>query len=187
LTRLYVSDHRRINFLNVYGPCFERKCFREKVEGMGLLAKGDMVIVGDLNLTSTVDEVWEATTLYDPLALFFKEMFCRIQLIDIFPAEITPTWRNGRYGVDEILQQSGSDLGKDLESTVPIPPPIVANVEPIPKPVASPEPLTTNPPTKTYADACCSNLRPSRVVASDPVLDNMINTLVSPIREITEP
>ena len=110
MTRLYVSDHRRINFLNVYGPCFEHKRFWEKVEGMGLLAKGDVVIVEDLNLTSIVDEVWEATTLYDPLALFFKEMFCRIQLIDIFSAEITPTWRNGRYGVNEIIKRLEIDL-----------------------------------------------------------------------------
>jgi hypothetical protein len=47
------------------------------VEGLGLLAKGDLIITGDLNFTSSADEVWGAKTLLDPLALFFKEMFHR--------------------------------------------------------------------------------------------------------------
>jgi endonuclease/exonuclease/phosphatase family metal-dependent hydrolase len=105
LTCFCVSDKRRINFLNVYGLCTERKRFWEKVEGKGLLAKGDLIIAGDLNFTSSVVEVWGATALLDPLAAFFKEIFLRNQLIDILPAEVAPTWRNGRCGADEILKR----------------------------------------------------------------------------------
>jgi len=105
LIGLCVSDHRRINFLNVYGSCFEHKLFWEKVDGMGLLEKGDLVIARDLNFTSTVDEVWGMTTLYNSLELFFKELFRRNQLIDILRVEFAPTWRNGRFGADEILKR----------------------------------------------------------------------------------
>jgi hypothetical protein len=48
-----LSDKRRITFLNVYGPCIERKQFWEKVDGRGLLAQGDLIIAGDLNFTTS--------------------------------------------------------------------------------------------------------------------------------------
>jgi hypothetical protein len=118
LIGLCVSDHQRINFLNVYGPCLERKHFWEKVDGSGLLAKGDLVIVEDLNLTTSAAEVWGATTSLDPLALFFKDLFSRNHLIDIMPVEVTPTWRNGRFGVEEIVKRLDRILvSEDLFTT----------------------------------------------------------------------
>jgi len=72
LTCLCVPEKRRINFLNGYGLCTERKRFLEKVEGKGLLAKGDLIIVGDLNFTSSVFELRGYTSLLDPLVAFFK-------------------------------------------------------------------------------------------------------------------
>jgi hypothetical protein len=70
-----LADKRRISFLNVYGPCTDRKKFWEKVDGRGLLAHGDLIVVGDMNFTINSEEVWGATTLVDPLAVFFKEFF----------------------------------------------------------------------------------------------------------------
>jgi hypothetical protein len=105
LTGFCISDKRRINFLNVYGLCTERKRFWEKVDGRGLLAKGDLIIAGDLNFTTSAEEVWGATTLLDPLAAFFKETFLKNQLIDIPPAEVVPTWRNEICGEEEILKR----------------------------------------------------------------------------------
>jgi len=72
LSSYCLSDKRRITFLNVYGPCIERKLFWEKVDARVLLAQGDLIIAGDLNFTTNAKEVWGATTLLDP---FSKKCF----------------------------------------------------------------------------------------------------------------
>jgi hypothetical protein len=36
------------------------------------------------------------------MAGFFKDLFVKNKLVDIMPAEIVPTWRNGRDGNDSI-------------------------------------------------------------------------------------
>jgi hypothetical protein len=41
----------------------------------------------------------------DPLAIFFKEIFLKNHLVDILPADVVPTWRNGRIGEDEISKR----------------------------------------------------------------------------------
>jgi hypothetical protein len=100
-----IADKRRISFLNVYGPCTDRKIFWEKVDGRGLLAHSDLIVAGDLNFTTSAKEVWGVSALLDPLAVFFKEIFLKNQLVDIPPAEVVPTWRNGRIGVEEISKR----------------------------------------------------------------------------------
>jgi hypothetical protein len=91
-------DKRKISLMNVYDPCTDRKHFWEKVEDRGLLAHGDLIMVGDMNFTINSEEVWGTTTLVDPLAVFFKELFEKNKLVDVAPAELVPTWRNGRSG-----------------------------------------------------------------------------------------
>jgi hypothetical protein len=46
--------------------------------------------------------VWGEVALPDPLADFFKNLFTSNQLVDVKPAVLMPTWRNGRRGVEEI-------------------------------------------------------------------------------------
>jgi hypothetical protein len=62
-------------------------------------------MAGDLNFTTSTEEVWGASALPDPLAAFFKEIFIKNHLVDIQPTEVVPTWRNGRSGVDEIQKR----------------------------------------------------------------------------------
>jgi hypothetical protein len=64
-------DKRRIYFLNVYVPCTDHKQFWEKVDRSGMLAHGDLIIVGDMNFMTNSEEFWGATALVDPLAAFF--------------------------------------------------------------------------------------------------------------------
>jgi hypothetical protein len=68
-----LMDKRKVSFLNVYDPCQDRKIFWEKVDGRGLLAHDDLIMAGDMNFTTSSEEVWGASALVDSLAAFFKE------------------------------------------------------------------------------------------------------------------
>jgi hypothetical protein len=105
LTGSHIPDKRRICLLNVYGSCIGRRQFWEQVEAKGLLAQSDLILAGDLNFSMGIDEVWGATALIDPLAVFFKDLFANNHLVDVVPAEVLPTWRNGRSGVDGIQKR----------------------------------------------------------------------------------
>jgi endonuclease/exonuclease/phosphatase family metal-dependent hydrolase len=97
--------HNRINLLNFYGPCTDRQLFWEKIEAGGLLDLENLIIVGDLNLTTTLGEIWGASATQDPLADFFTNLFSTHHLVDFAPDHLTPTWRNGRVGSDSIAKR----------------------------------------------------------------------------------
>jgi hypothetical protein len=52
------NNNKSYNLLNVYGPCSDRQLFWEKIEARGLLDLDNLIIAGDLNLTTSVGEVW---------------------------------------------------------------------------------------------------------------------------------
>jgi hypothetical protein len=79
--------------------------FWEQVEAKGLLAQDALILAGDLNFSTSIDEVWGEVALSDPLADFFKNLFANNQLVDVMPAVLMPTWRNGRRGVEEIQKR----------------------------------------------------------------------------------
>jgi hypothetical protein len=43
--------------------------------------------------------------LPDPLAGFFRNLFGKNSLVDVQPAELVPTWRNGRIGTHGIQKR----------------------------------------------------------------------------------
>jgi hypothetical protein len=61
------------------------------MDAKGLLALGDLILAGDLKFMTNTEEVWGASTLIDPLVVFFKEIFSKNHLADIMPAEVVPT------------------------------------------------------------------------------------------------
>jgi exonuclease III len=52
LSGVTLENHRVINFLNVYGPCFERLTFWDRLVTKGLLATKSLILAGDLNFTT---------------------------------------------------------------------------------------------------------------------------------------
>jgi exonuclease III len=100
-----LADKRKLIALNVYGPCQDRKYFWASVEASGILAQKDIIIVGDLNFTTSPEEIWGHNALQDPLAGFFKSLFLKNSLVDVLPSEIVPTWRNDRAGIDSISKR----------------------------------------------------------------------------------
>jgi hypothetical protein len=51
-------DKRKLSFLNLYGPCQDRKVFWEALEDVGLLSLNDLILAGDLNLITSSYELW---------------------------------------------------------------------------------------------------------------------------------
>jgi hypothetical protein len=98
LTGSSLVDKRRLTLLNVYGPCTDRKTFWKKIADRDYLAHTDLILAGDLNFTLNSDEIWGTTTLLDPLAPFFKDLFDNSPLVDVAPTELVPTWRNEEWG-----------------------------------------------------------------------------------------
>lgn len=97
--------NRSINLLNVYGPCIGRKDFWQRLDDLGLLAAENLILAGDLNLTTCNNEFWGVSALADPLSSFFQQLFYKNGLIDLKPPEILPTWRNGRLGSAHISKR----------------------------------------------------------------------------------
>jgi hypothetical protein len=102
LTGTCLELNLSITLLNVYGPCLDRKSFWEKVAARGLLARRNLILAGDLNLTCDVGELWGDATHLDPLSTFFKEFFNGSGLVDIAPgcfgADLEK-WQKGHCGV----------------------------------------------------------------------------------------
>jgi hypothetical protein len=102
LNGVSLENKQDICFLNVYGTCVERKLFWDRVALGGLLDSKNLILVGELNFTLGVDEVWGAETKLDKLAEYFKDMILEHHLIDLVPVETILAWRNGRSGTNSI-------------------------------------------------------------------------------------
>jgi hypothetical protein len=98
LTGSIISSKRKINFLNVYGPCMERKSFWTKLSNSGLLSLQSLVLANDLNLTVSIGESWGGLASSSQLSSFFGTLFLSHKLIDVLPDKLVLTWRNGRTG-----------------------------------------------------------------------------------------
>jgi hypothetical protein len=98
LTGNCLSTHCCISLLNVYGPCTEKRAFWDKLADSGILEAGNLIIVGDLNITLSAEEVWGSSNFSVSLADHLKTLFQSKNLVDIRPDSLVPTWRNGRQG-----------------------------------------------------------------------------------------
>jgi hypothetical protein len=75
------------------------------VEAKGLLDLNNLIIAGDFNFSTGIDEVWGVSALIDSHATFFRDLFLRHHLVDVKPVEVVPTWRNCRIGADGIQKR----------------------------------------------------------------------------------
>jgi len=92
-------------FLNVYGPYSDIIFFWQKLGDRGILSIKNLIVVGEFNFTLNEGDIWGESGLPDPLALFLKYFFVEGGQVDIFPAEVVPTWWNGRKGEDSIMKR----------------------------------------------------------------------------------
>jgi endonuclease/exonuclease/phosphatase family metal-dependent hydrolase len=95
---------RQLTFLNVYGPCTDRRNFWQKIKERDLLSQENLIMAGDFNFTLAEGEIWGSSRTTDPLVPFLKSLFTEAGLLDIKPEILVPTWRNGRKGSDCIFK-----------------------------------------------------------------------------------
>jgi hypothetical protein len=81
------------------------KYFWDRVADSGLLDGTNLIIVGDLNFTTNIGEIWGSSASMDPLTNYFTMLLQNHNLVDLPPAAIVPTWRNGRTGLDVISKR----------------------------------------------------------------------------------
>jgi hypothetical protein len=93
------SNNKRIHLLNIYAPCTDRQLFWNNLEARGLLDLENLILAGDMNLTTSVREIWGDFASQDPLADFFSSLFLKHKLVDYAPDLLVPTWRNGVLGI----------------------------------------------------------------------------------------
>jgi hypothetical protein len=73
----------------------------------------NLIIAGDLNLTTSIRETWGDYASLDSLADLFTSLFSQHNLVDYAPVQLAPTWRNGRLGSDSILKRLDQFLISD--------------------------------------------------------------------------
>lgn len=85
-----------INILNMYAPYRDRMIFWAKISDSEIFDLENLLIVGDLNLTLSMDEIWGSNRKKDPIAERLKNDFLKRNLVDVIPSQMRPTWENGR-------------------------------------------------------------------------------------------
>jgi exonuclease III len=100
-----LATSRDIAFLNIYGPCSNRKHFWSHLADSGILSIPYLIAGGDLNLIFSAEENWGGSFVPGATEDFFRNIFASNKLTDILPAQLAPTWRNGRSGIDAISRR----------------------------------------------------------------------------------
>jgi len=92
LTGTYLAIKRQISLLNVYGTCVERKKIWDWLEDSGLLAQNKLILVGDINMNLSSNEIRGGSISLGSLIGYFKAFFLNNKLIDIVLRKVVPTW-----------------------------------------------------------------------------------------------
>jgi hypothetical protein len=95
LTCVCISSKKELTFLNVYGPCKDRKLFWSTLADSSILYVPNLVILGDLNFILSTDEHWGGSLFPGQTKEFYKDLFISKKMIDVKPPKLVPTWRNG--------------------------------------------------------------------------------------------
>ena len=85
--------------LKYYGPYKDREKLYISLDSFVLLGSNNLILAGDIIFTLSPFENWGSYARVDRFYEFFSNLFQRVNLVDIFPIEIDPTWSNGRCGV----------------------------------------------------------------------------------------
>lgn len=83
-----------VHILNIYAPYRDRYIFWDRLISSRMLELDSLIIVGDINCTIRLDEVWGRYKKIDPLARMIQDVILMHNFVDICPVKITPTWDN---------------------------------------------------------------------------------------------
>lgn len=107
------ADNKKVKIFNVYGPYNQCKYFLEVVQSEGFLKDVDIIVGGDLNLVTSIIEIWGDSSKPDPLDYFFNNMLTNVGLVHVFPIPLVPTWQNGQAEESRVVKRSDQVLVVD--------------------------------------------------------------------------
>jgi hypothetical protein len=87
-----LATTKELDFLNIYGPCSDRKRFWSLLADNGILSLPNLILGGDLNIILSAEENWGGNYLSGSSEIFYRELFASSNLIDILSTRLTPTW-----------------------------------------------------------------------------------------------
>jgi len=105
VTGISLELKEQLSFLNVYGPCSDKKDCWQKLGDRGIMSIKILIVAGDFNFTLNEGEIWGESGIPDLLSLFLKDLFVEGGQVDILLDEVMPTWQNGRKGADSIMKR----------------------------------------------------------------------------------
>jgi len=94
-----------LTLLNIYGPYQDRIPFWENIFKNDCFKRGPVIIGGDLNFSLGPSEIWGPQARVDTLTDFFTHKLMDMNLIDVEPISIKPTWRNMRSGESRVAKR----------------------------------------------------------------------------------
>lgn len=71
----------------------------------GIFNYPNLILAGDLNFTTSDLEIWGEHTRRDHLSLYFSKHLDSMNMVDLIPSKIGPTWRNGRASFDGVSKR----------------------------------------------------------------------------------
>ena len=91
LSGVTLETQRVINLLNVYGPCFERFSFWDRLVSKWMLATKTLIPAEDLNFTTGADKIWGPVAHLDIHANYFLDLIKDNLLVDLALDVLVPT------------------------------------------------------------------------------------------------
>ena len=71
----------------------------------GIFNYPNLILARDLNFTISDLEKWGERARMDHLSLYFAQLLDSMNMVDLAPTKIGPTWRNGRVGSEGVSKR----------------------------------------------------------------------------------
>ena len=93
------------SIFNCYGPYANRTVFWDTIVAGGIFNYPNLILARDLNFTTSELEIWGEHARRDHLSLYFSQLLDSMNMVDLTPTKIGPTWRNGRVGSEGVSKR----------------------------------------------------------------------------------
>jgi len=86
---------RKVVLVNCYGPYLNREVLWSHISQSVLLFEHSLILGGDLNFKTSINELWGASVQLDPFVVVIYLFLLDSNLVDICRVPLATTWRNG--------------------------------------------------------------------------------------------
>ena len=93
------------SIINCYGPYANITVFWDCAIDGGIFNYPNLILAGDLKFTLSDLEVWGDRARLDHQVLYFAQLLDTMNMVDLDPTTLGPTWRNGRVGIEGVSKR----------------------------------------------------------------------------------